>query len=173
MKRGICFCGCGKKTRVPQYNDRWRGVFKGIPFRFLKGHNRKWNESSYYINKKGCYVWKGSKSSSGYGNLTVNLKTILAHRYCYEKAKGLIPKNLTLDHLCRNRACVNPNHLEPVTMRINILRGVGITAQNFKKTICKWGHLLIGKNVYFLKKYKERRCKTCVNKRARELYRRR
>jgi hypothetical protein len=63
-----------------------------------------------------------------------------AHRFVYENTVGLIPDGLVLDHLCRNRACINPGHLEPVTIRENILRGNGLASANHKKERCPQGH---------------------------------
>lgn len=82
--------------------------------------------------------------------------------------RGSIPKGLTLDHLCRNRACVNPVHLEPVTNRVNILRGIGITAQNARKTHCKHGHPFTVENTIYKHGGGWRICKICNRARFRE-----
>lgn len=78
----------------------------------------------YIIDESGCWVWQGGIISSGYGLTTDNGARKLAHRYYYEKYKGPIPNDLELDHLCRNKKCVNPDHLEPVTRAINTRRGL-------------------------------------------------
>ena len=119
---------------------------------------------SFKINKKtGCWEWQLSINTFGYGQIRVNNPRSMRkpHRIMYELMKGKIPKKLSLDHLCRNRACINPDHLEVVTNKENILRGVGITAQNAKKTHCKRGHRLSGKNLFFYKKANQRMCRTC------------
>ena len=92
-----------------------------------------------------CWIWTGATSSKGYGTITVNNKTHSTHRLSYELFKRLIPTGLTIDHLCRNKLCVNPDHLEAVTNKVNILRGIGLTAINSRKTHCPRGHQFTGK----------------------------
>lgn len=82
-----------------------------------------------------------------------------AHRFSYQLYKGNIPKNLVIDHLCKNPSCVNPDHLEAVTNRENILRGISPAAINSKKTHCPKGHKLSGDNVYIYRN--SRWCKKC------------
>src|SRR3977135_3690762 len=87
----------------------------------------------------GCWPWLGSTTGSGYGQIRYG-GHLLAHRIAYVLRKGDIPTGLQLDHLCRNRSCVNPAHLEPVTGRENPLRGGSPTAVNAFKTHCPQGH---------------------------------
>lgn len=95
----------------------------------------------YVICESGCWEWVGAKSGVGYGTVTVGgSHTKSAHRWMYEQVKGPIPDGMTLDHLCRKRDCVNPDHLEVVTMTENVLRGDGPTARNARKTHCARGH---------------------------------
>jgi len=94
-----------------------------------------------------CEPWAGHITAQGYGRVSVKGRSIGAHVLAWTTANGPVPKGLVLDHLCRNRACCNVKHLEPVTPKENTLRGIGPTAQNAKKTHCKRGHELSGSNV--------------------------
>ena len=91
----------------------------------------------------GCWLWLKETNTKGYGRY----RKLMAHRVVYEAHRGPIPEGLTLDHLCRVRSCVNPSHLEPVSMRDNILRGTCRAAVNSRKTECQNGHPLEGENV--------------------------
>jgi hypothetical protein len=108
-----------------------------------------------------CIEFAGCKVH-GYGRVRIGTKTQAAHRAAWEKVHGPIPPGLVLDHLCRNKACLNVNHLELVTRRVNTLRGFGTAAINARKTTCPRGHLLEGEN---LRKPLDgrRRCRMCKN----------
>ena len=124
-----------------------------------------------------CWIWKGDIANNGYGIFTVTVsknktKNLTAHRFSYELHKGPILAGLTIDHLCRNRSCANPEHLEAVTLRENILRGISLAANNARKQFCKRGHPLEGTNLY-LKRYaprQERICRECRRQNDRKLY---
>lgn len=93
------------------------------------------------VNKtEDCWVWTAGRDWDGYGQFHIKHQLILAHRYAYELLVGPIPEGLTIDHLCRNEGCVNPVHLEAVTIGVNVLRGNGPCAQNARKTRCMHGH---------------------------------
>lgn len=92
----------------------------------------------------GCWNWTAGKNHYGYGSYTIRRGDgwfrAQAHRLAYEELVGPIPDGLTIDHLCRNRACVNPEHMEPVTRGENVLRGDGASAQHSRQTRCIRGH---------------------------------
>lgn len=101
------------------------------------------------VSPTGCLLWVGYVSEYGYGKVRgASGRLMMVHRIVYEAVKGKIPRGLFLDHLCRVRNCVNPRHLEPVTLRENILRGAGPTAMNARKTKCLRGHKFEGSNLY-------------------------
>lgn len=110
-------------------------------------------------NEQGCMLWMGYVNPTGYGRLSLGRKMTLAHRAAYALAYGGIPEGLTLDHLCRVRHCVAPDHLEPVTAAVNTLRGSGPTALNARKTHCPQGHAYDEANTYVFRG--SRNCRTC------------
>ena len=110
-----------------------------------------------------CWVWTGGKISTGYGFFHPTKQThVLAHRYAYELLRGPIPDGLCIDHLCRNRVCVNPAHLEPVTLGENTRRGLSISTFNALKTHCPAGHAYTPENTYVQPtRPNTRRCREC------------
>jgi len=123
----------------------------------------------------GCWIYSGTKRS-GYGKfywLEGGRQFAMAHRVAYEHVRGPIPNGLTIDHLCRNRSCVRPDHLEAVTLKENILRGECEGAKNARKTNCPNGHALSPDNVVSDGWGRLRRCRTCQNARARAKWARR
>lgn len=96
----------------------------------------------------GCWEWQGYIHTSGYGRYYKSHgKTFLVHREMYKYVKGEIPEDLVIDHLCRNRKCANPDHMEVVTRGENVLRGTAPSAQHAKVTHCPQGHPYSGTNL--------------------------
>ncbi len=132
------------------------------------------------IAPNGCWLWTGHvHSRSGYGTLRVDKRIIRAHRYSYEAQVGPIPEGLNLDHLCHtrdqdcaggptclHRRCVNPDHLEPVTIAVNVNRGA---KGKDRLTHCPQGHAYEGSNLY-VDKTGRRHCRACRNATVRRRY---
>lgn len=115
------------------------------------------------VTSKGegeCWLWHNpGVSNRGYGLFYNGERMVAAHRWLYEQINGPLPRSTVLDHLCRVRSCVNPAHLEPVSPRVNVLRGTGLSAKNAQKTHCGKGHPLDGDNLYLAQG--KRHCRQC------------
>lgn len=143
-----CGCGCGA----------------GVTGQFVMGHqNRKrivpaierLMKKIRIDESSGCWVWIAGMKGDGYGAFG---KT-RAHVAAYTLIKGIVPSGLELDHTCRNRACVNPDHLEPVTHQVNVLRGEGVAAKRARQAHCVNGHEFTEENTYRFGRY--RFCRIC------------
>src|SRR5260370_18895864 len=113
--------------------------------------------AKYVTTPNGCWEWLGSKSPKGYGHFHDGQKDVRAHRWAYEHFIGPVPDGLVIDHLCRNHACVNPAHLEPVTNKENLTRGI---RPNALKTHWKRGHPFTEAKT-ILSPGGSRSCRTC------------
>lgn len=133
---GLCQCGCGESAPLAVKTIVARGWVKGEPVRFVHNHHRRldpqrpFSTDLYEISDCGyttrCWCWKGGTDASGYGRSRYNRKGCSAHRRAWLQLVGPIPDGLEADHLCRNRACVNPAHMELVTHTENVRRGAHV-----------------------------------------------
>jgi hypothetical protein len=168
----LCECGCGLEAPIAEVTRPSIGYVKGEPVRFRRGHNTRVRvrpiEERFWekVEKSdGCWVWTASQTSTGYGQFLVSGCPRKAHRVAYELVVGPIPAGLVIDHLCRNRLCVNPSHLEPVTHRVNILRGTAPSVLAALRTHCVNGHEYTPGNTYFNRRGTQagrRRCRICT-----------
>jgi hypothetical protein len=163
-----CTCGCG--TLIYSTDQYAR------PRRFVSGHNGRVQKRTKLSNAERfwrhvlktdtCWLWTGHKTPSGYGTFSMQseprYKTICAHHFLVGKPL----EGHVYDHLCRERSCVRPDHLEMVTHRVNILRGIGLAAKFVQRTHCKNGHPFDSSNTR-LSKGGGRICRTCQRARNR------
>lgn len=128
------------------------------------GTDKRWPWMGYVVCENGCWEWVGS-TSDGYGRIGLGGKKVLAHRFMYEAANGIIPVGREIDHLCRNKACVNPDHMEPVTHRENLLRGTCPAAVQARSETCRLGHKY--STVKRVGRPDGRRCLVCMREQKR------
>lgn len=175
-----CQCDCGGR----------RTVYSGVLTRggalscgcLVKEERRQDWEVFEWLNGKieidfdtGCWLWTNGLHPNGYGkgSALVATRCRFAHRIAYLAMVGPIPPKLDLDHLCRVRRCVNPDHLEPVTRSVNLTRGLTGKFHRDRET-CRRGHPMTEENTFHCIKmdkgrvYKARQCRTCVNLKRRE-----
>lgn len=122
----------------------------------------------------GCWLWVGNVDVGGYGRMRVEYRLTYAHRMSFSLFRKSIPAGFVVDHVCRVRSCVNPDHLRLATPRENTLENsCGLAAKNLKKTHCCNGHEFSDENIYRSDGRQHRRCVACTRSRNREHYQRR
>lgn len=120
---------------------------------------------------EGCWIWTGALDKHGYGEFSENRRRRRAHRVVYELVRGEIPPGLVMDHLCRVKSCVNPEHLDPVTHTENVRRG--LISYNLR-TKCRNGlHDITNPGNIYVNTDGKRSCRICINHNARMKYRKR
>lgn len=164
MANRICsVAGCGRPRHgrgwCTKHYQRWKR--HGDPNKpGLTTSERFWSK----VEKTDtCWLWTAAKNTDGYGRFKGIDRLVQAHRFAYEQLIGPIPEGLHLDHLCRVRACVNPAHLEPVTLTENLRRGRNPRSE---KTHCPQGHPYDEANTYVSPRG-GRFCRICRNESAR------
>lgn len=130
-----------------------------------------------HLGADECWPWRGNIDSEGYGRVRVGDVRRKTHQVSYERFIGPIPAGLEPDHLCRNRACFNPRHLEAVPNSVNWIRGAAFTAANARKTHCARGHEFTPENTY-IGRHRERDgdqrvCRECMRQHKRNFRKRR
>lgn len=129
------------------------------------------------IDANGCWVHQSTPDGNGYCSISVNARRVKVHRWIYERVVGSIPAGYEVDHLCRNRRCFNPDHLEAVTQAENNRRSTSITNLKARQTHCAKGHPLSGENLILESsgpsRRPARRCRICNAARFRAMRTRR
>lgn len=129
--------------------------------RWSKTARERFSDKTMYVGD--CIVWLGATSGKdGYGRFHLGQSMVGAHQWAFEQVNGPIPGGLQLDHLCRNRICVNPAHLQAVSHLENCKRGLGYGIINGLKPTCKYGHPYTKENIVI--ESGVRRCRMCRRK---------
>jgi len=136
------------------------GLMDDIPSGKLDVYRSRFH-SKYKPTEDGCHAWLGAIDRHGYGKFHA-MKNVRAHRFAWFIANGPIPSDMVIDHICRNRKCVNVGHLRLLSNKENILIGVGWGAINANKTHCMRGHEFTSSNTIRTKRG-GRRCRECKN----------
>jgi hypothetical protein len=183
---GLCQCGCGGKTPLVSRTQAKKGLVRGVPRRFIHGHQNRNVSPEWQVQDNGCWHWLHCVDYHGYGRFTAHGSGTQeqAHRAIYKRLRGTIPDGFGLDHVCHNadpscpggpclhRRCVNPDHLEPTTTGVNVRRGKGFVGANTRKTACKYGHPFDEMNTYWhtgRSGLQHRGCRTCNREKATNL----
>lgn len=151
-----------------KHYTRWRIHGDPLFTQVIVGDDERrfWSKVDRHV-PNGCWPWTDTPDEDGYGYFRVGRKSYRAARYSWILANGQISDGLVIDHLCRNRICVNPKHLDPVTNRVNVvIRGLTPTALNLRKTHCINGHEFTPANTY-VSPAGSRHCRECQRNRDR------
>lgn len=142
--KGLCECGCGGAAPIITRTNRNSGQVAGEPRRFISGHNSRVERGTlgYFMTRvsigsaDGCWNWTGPANKKGYGSAQLNGVKHLAHKAIYLLHGLRVPAGFHLDHLCLNKLCVNPLHLEPVTAAENVRRQHEVRRARIKDQQC-------------------------------------
>lgn len=123
LRYGYCRCGCGEQTSIPKYGDVSKGWTKGVPLAYCNGHFTRIGKRYEIDTATGCWNWLIGLNPNGYASVRCNNRTRVIYKWLWEILNGPTPTGLELDHKCRNRRCINPEHLRLVTHAENMRAG--------------------------------------------------
>lgn len=142
-----CF-ECELRVSPVMMSRHYRSRHKEVEYPVKRMAHQRFESNVLRSAGTSCWNWTGRKDADGYGSFFFQDRGYRAHRWIYEYSVGQIPDGLVIDHLCRNRGCVNPAHMEPVTNAENVMRGVGIAPTLAARTHCPRGHEYTPENTY-------------------------
>lgn len=155
---GKCFCGCGGFTPIAEATRLRKGYVRGEHTKWIVGHQSRKEQRGdsggalYVEEDRGyvtpCHIWQGMKSSGYAIRRDGRRRNIRIHREKFEERHGPLPEGMVPDHLCRQRACVNVEHMEAVTRGENVLRGMHPKMIAFRNETCVQGHAKTPENGY-------------------------
>lgn len=144
---------------TPECFDPSKAIHIPAKVRFTDDDLKRWDKS--FEKTKTCWNWKAVIGSNGYGRFWAQKKLWLAHRFAFILIHKEIPSRLVIDHVCRNRLCVNPDHWRTMTSKENTLNGIGITAVRLRRNACTKGHAWDERSIEINPKTNGRQCRIC------------
>lgn len=160
-----------EKAKKKYWNQQYNKKKRSEEFKFdHNGIAAKLTSEIKVDPEAGCWEWQGMLNKDGYGLMSVSGLNRTVHRLSYLIFNGEIDSHFQIDHLCRNRRCINPKHLDAVLQMENLRRGFGLAGVNIRKQRCPSGHAYSPENTYVNPKSGHRKCLTCQREASKRRY---